>query len=143
MKFQSPEKMKVEDIMTENPITVKSHEDVDVAWEIMESNNFRHIPVINDEDELQGILSETDLEKYETAIRNRKLKANFDSDVSHVRVRQIMTKSPETVSPDTPLSEAGQLLLENKFSCLPVLEGNTLVGIVTSKDFVRAFVSED
>ena len=50
---------------------------------------------------------------------------------------QVMSKTPETISPDTKLNDAATILLENKISCLPVVEGNHLVGIITESDFVK------
>jgi CBS domain-containing membrane protein len=51
-----------------------------------------------------------------------------------------MTTEPETVEPETSLSEAASLLLENKIGCLPVVEGMHLVGILTEADFVRDYL---
>jgi CBS domain-containing protein len=58
-------------------------------------------------------------------------------------VREIMVTEIETVDPDTPLVEAAETLFENKIGCLPVVEGNRLVGILTESDFVRRFVQEE
>src|SRR5262249_34058144 len=58
-----------------------------------------------------------------------------------ISVAEIMTTSVETVEPDTPLSDAAQIMMENKYGCLPVLDGMELVGILTESDFVR-FVSD-
>ena len=48
-----------------------------------------------------------------------------------------MTESVETIEPDRSIREAAQMMLENKFGCLPVVEGLRVVGIVTESDFVR------
>jgi CBS domain-containing protein len=53
-----------------------------------------------------------------------------------------MVTELETVEPETPLAEAASTLFENKIGCLPVVEGNRLVGILTESDFVRRFVEE-
>jgi CBS domain-containing membrane protein len=55
-------------------------------------------------------------------------------------VAEIMTVVPETADPEMLVEEAGQLLLEYKFGCLPVVEGTKLVGILTEADFVRHVV---
>jgi CBS domain-containing protein len=52
-------------------------------------------------------------------------------------VEEVMVHEVETVEPTAPLSEAAALMLENKFGCLPVVEGDRLVGILTESDFVR------
>ena len=48
-----------------------------------------------------------------------------------------------TVHPDTPLSLAAELLITNKIGCLPVVENQKLVGILTEADFVKAFALWD
>ena len=53
-----------------------------------------------------------------------------------------MTTEPETVEPKLALVDAARLLLENKFGCLPVVEGIHLVGILTEADFVKHMASE-
>jgi CBS domain-containing protein len=56
-------------------------------------------------------------------------------------VRDVMTREVATVSPDTPIADAGKLLFERRFGCLPVVDANNfLQGIVTSSDFVRMVV---
>jgi CBS domain-containing membrane protein len=47
-----------------------------------------------------------------------------------------MTTDVVTTSPDAPLVDAAQLLIEHKFGCLPVVENERLIGIITEGDFV-------
>lgn len=54
-----------------------------------------------------------------------------------VKLDVVMTTVPEVVGPSDDLKEAGQLLLEHKFGCLPVVDGDILTGIITEADFVR------
>lgn len=56
-----------------------------------------------------------------------------------VRVRDIMTAPARTISPETTASEAARIMADSAIRRLPVLEGNTLVGIITHTDIVRAF----
>jgi CBS domain-containing protein len=60
--------------------------------------------------------------------------------LARLPIRQIMTKNPKTTSPETPLVDAAQLMLENNVSTLPVMHGSKLVGIITESDIFRAFV---
>jgi CBS domain-containing protein len=51
-------------------------------------------------------------------------------------VREVMTADPITTTPDTPLGQAAAIMLRRKVGCLPVVEGERLVGILTEADFV-------
>jgi CBS domain-containing membrane protein len=119
--------IKVSDIMQSNPITVKAQETLDTAASLLSDNKIRHLPVIDSRGDVQGILSDRDL----LSLMLRMGPWNSK------RVSQVMTKIPETVTPETSLIDAGTILLENKISCLPVVEGHHLIGIITDSDFVK------
>ena len=55
------------------------------------------------------------------------------------RVGELMTTAVEAVEPDADIAEAARIMFDNKFGCLPVVEGRRLVGILTEADFVRLF----
>ena len=52
-----------------------------------------------------------------------------------------MSEPPVTVSPDASVAEATRLMLDRKIGCLPVVEGEALVGLVTETDLLRHFLS--
>jgi CBS domain-containing protein len=58
-------------------------------------------------------------------------------------VKELMTPSPETTTPDTPLSEAARVMHRGKIGCLPVVEDGRLVGILTEGDFVALHAAAD
>ena len=130
-------KIWVSDIMQKNPITVNLSESLDTATGLLSDNNIRHLPVIDKEGDIHGIISDRDLLNAILQIPPGKLLDRIENPWVSTQVRTVMTKTPETVTPETTLVEAGAILLENKISCLPVVEGNHLVGIITSSDFVK------
>lgn len=127
----------VSDVMQKNPIAINQNEDLDTATGLLSDNNFRHLPVINNDGDIQGIISDRDLLNAILRIPPGKLLDRIENPWNTAKVSSVMSKTPETVTPDTNLMEAGAILLENKISCLPVVEGDHLVGIITSSDFVR------
>lgn len=127
----------VSDVMQKNPITINQNENLDTATGLLSDNNFRHLPVINNDGDIQGIISDRDLLNAILRIPPGQLLDRIENPWNAAKVSSVMSKTPETVSPDTNLMEAGAILLENKISCLPVVEGDRLVGIITSSDFVR------
>ena len=59
-----------------------------------------------------------------------------------VLVDEVMVRGIATVDVDTDIREVAELMLDNKFGCVPVVEGDRLVGILTEADFVKFVISE-
>src|SRR4051812_11158388 len=59
--------------------------------------------------------------------------------MQRILVEEVMTSEVETIEAAQPLEEAAQIMFENKYGCLPVVEGSRVVGILTESDFVRFF----
>ncbi len=136
-----PPKMLVRDLMTTDVITIDPDCSLADVYDLMHDNHCRHLPVVDDDDELMGLVSHRDL--LGGALREiGDLPVAEQRDLlSTITVSEIMKDDLETVSPDQDLSDAAETLLEYKFGCLPVVEGNHLVGILTESDFVR-YVAE-
>lgn len=129
--------MWVGDVMRRDPICVDVRENIDVAARVMADNNIRHLPVIDSDGNLQGIISDRDLFGMVMRTRPGVLSDRIGNQWVQHKVREFMSKTPETVTPDTELMEAGEIMLEYKISGLPVVEGSRVVGIITEADFVR------
>ncbi|GIW73179.1 MAG: hypothetical protein KatS3mg102_2721 [Planctomycetota bacterium] len=126
--------------MTEHPVTVEPDEPVVDAYALMTQHSIRHLPVVEG-GRLVGILSNRDL--YRASPRfggksHRAVAALFRTPVREVMTREGLL----TVEPTTTVAEAARLLIEAKVSSLPVLEGERLVGIITSEDLLRALLEQ-
>lgn len=138
------EVLRVRDVMTAKVTTLKRNEKLTVADDIMQLGRIRHLPVLDDEgQELVGIVSQRDLFRGALAktlgygqSAQRKL-------MDMLVVKELMTTDIVTTSPDTPLTEAAQILVERKIGCLPVVENRRLVGILTEGDFVAIVARKD
>ena len=130
----------VRDLMTERVYTLKAKDDLETLYDLMDSRRVRHVPILDSEGELVGLVTDRDLSR--TALGAvEELPLSVERDIlRRRRIRDIMVSEPDTIEPDAPLSEAAAMLLENKVGCLPVVEGLHLVGIITEADFVRDFV---
>jgi acetoin utilization protein AcuB len=114
----------VGDIMTREVVTLSPEQSIEHLEEAMRLLRFRHLPVVAGQ-RLVGIVSHSDV------CRSKR----------PTTAESLMTRELVVVHPDTPLIEAGKLLVERKLGCLPVVEnGATLVGIVTAADFTRLAV---
>src|SRR3989338_8174454 len=122
--------MTVSDLMTRNLITVGLDDDLAHARDVMDAGHFRHLPVLNNDGELEGILSQRDLLRLMAGLDSIPYSEQRRTMVA-TKVVEAMTTEPDTVQADASLRDAGQVLLENKYGCLPVVEGLTLVGILT------------
>ena len=133
---------KVRDLMTPDPYTLGPRDTLAALYDLMDSRRVRHVPIVDSDGELVGLLTHTDLAM--TALGSvSDLPLSQERDLlQRRRIREVMITEVETVEADTPLAEAAATLFENKIGCLPVVEGNRLVGILTESDFVRRFVEE-
>jgi CBS domain-containing protein len=110
-------------IMTSAPIAIRADERVGRAAREMQFGSFRHLPVVDAEGHVVGVVSQRDV---------------LGARDSAVMVRDIMTVDVKSVRPETMAHEAAYLLLRHRIGCVPVLDdAGRLVGIVTESDFVR------
>jgi CBS domain-containing protein len=118
---------KVGDLMSTAVVTVRDTDAIGIAEAQMKLGAIRHIPVVDQKQNLVGILSSTDVL---LALAKGK---------KSIRVGETMSRNPVTVTSDTPVHEAIELMLEHRFASLPVLgtDGH-LMGIVTDTDFLIA-----
>jgi CBS domain-containing protein len=130
--------LRVHDLMTPNVVTVRPDDTVARAYELMLDHRFRHLVVLDRDGDLVGLLTHRDLLRHSLIERTGLL--SFQNDVMHrIRVEEVMTSEVETAEPGQWLQDAALVMFENKYGCLPVVEGSRVVGILTEADFVRFF----
>jgi CBS domain-containing protein len=112
-------------IMSIRLLTVKRNDLADLATSIMQWKNIHHMPVEDDRGNLCGLLTWTHVEKNRVA---GKKKTRL--------VEDIMVKKVITVTSNTPIPDAIALMKENSIGCLPVLQDNELIGIITITDVI-------
>jgi CBS domain-containing membrane protein len=127
----------VRDLMTEKVFTLRPSNNLATLYDLMDSKHVRHVPIVDSEGELVGLVTHVDLSR--SALGSpEELPLSAERDALRRRkIRDMMATEPDTIEPDAPLTEAAEMLLENKMGCLPVVEGLHLVGIITEADFVR------
>lgn len=117
--------MRVAEIMTSEPTVLHPDDRLERAVEEMRLGEIRHLPVVDDDGVLVGILSHRDVAAA--------------GDDGKQRVRDVMIEDVKTVSPDAPAHEAAYLILRYAIGSVPVVDERcALLGIVTQFDFVRA-----
>ncbi len=131
------ESLLVRDLMTTEVITLGHNDKLTSADDVMRLGRIRHLPVVDGDGMLAGIVSQRDLFHsgllralgYGTHARERALESMF--------VKEAMRSEVVTTTPDTPLAEAAKLMIERQIGCLVVLDGQKIAGILTEGDFVR------
>ena len=117
----------VAQFMSTDLFTVKPGDLIDLAASLMDWRHIRHVPVEDDNGHLVGLITHRAL-----------LRAMSRGVKDLIIVRDIMIENPVTVAPSASSLEAMELMRTNQIGCLPVVENNQLVGIVTSYDFLQA-----
>jgi acetoin utilization protein AcuB len=126
--------------MSQGVATIHSDALVRGATEMMRTRRLRHLPVVDREGRLVGIVTDRDLRQviFDPSIRSQ---AGVAADIlGRLTVRDVMTWGVITARPDTALAEAARRMHEQKIGALPVVEGERVVGIITESDILKAFL---
>ena len=128
-------------IMTKNVVKLNLSDDLTKAEILFKKHHIRHIPVVNG-NVIIGMLSYTDLLRisFADAIEDED---DVDTTVYNMfTVEQVMAKKLVSISPETTIKEAAQILASKEFHALPVCEGDLLVGIITTTDLIKYLIDQ-
>ena len=129
--------MEVRSIMSAPAITIRSDEGMLTATRLMKERKIKHLPVVNNQGELIGVVTDRDLKRASASDATTLEIHELLYLLHQVKVNTVMTAKPMTATPELSASEAANLMVRNRIGCLPVVEGKTLVGIVTKDDLLR------
>ncbi len=125
--------------MTSNVLTVNSSQPIIEVEQIMRENRIRRVPVV-DEGHLVGIISREDIFRALPSIFDPSISPENLDQAGRIEAGSIMTRSPVTVEPSTPLEQAALLMRTHKFGALLVMQEAELVGIITETNIFDAFL---
>jgi acetoin utilization protein AcuB len=129
--------MLVKDYMTRHPIMVPPSMPASEAQKIMVENKVRHLPVVGDGKRPLGLVSRQRLRipPAELGSLNVWEITRFLADLT---VKDVMVKGSDmlTIEPDATMEDAAQIMAEKKIGCLPVVEKNVVVGVITETDML-------
>lgn len=134
--------MNVSDIMTERPATVRLHSTLREVLDLMEQIGCHHLPVLNTENHVIGIISDRDCRLAMNSPYIMRERWQDEELVNHLYARMIMSAAPVVIAPEANAEDAAKLMLNRRISCLPVMRDETLVGIVTRSDILLAFIGQ-
>ncbi len=140
VRLQKPRGLEVRDLMTDRVFALGPNDDLEALYDLMDEKHVRHVPIVDREGDLVGLVTQRDLWRSALGPQDN-LPLSMQHDLMRRRkVRELMATEIDTVEPDEELQTAAVMLIENKIGCLPVVEGERLVGILTESDFVRHYV---
>jgi len=133
--------MNVRDIMTTNVVSLERNDPVEKADLLRKERRVRHFPVLDAEGRLVGVLSHRDFFRSALAAALGYGERGYQGVVKTLPVKELMTENVVTVGPDATVADAARLMAEKKIGCLPVVDGDLLVGIVTESDLLRLLIA--
>ena len=138
-----PPKTYVRDYMSSPVKTLQRNQVLSMADAVMRNERIRHLPILDEDGRLAGILSQRDL-FFSALLRALGYGSHArDQRVSAIPAKEAMSEPVVTTTPDTAIATAAQMMVDRKIGCLPVLEGDALVGIVSESDIVAAVARGD
>jgi len=126
--FGIPLSMKVESWMVKDIFSIGYDAGIRDALVAMKKHSVRHLPVVENGLFL-GLVTLGDLKQ-----------AIIASMIEQLKVSDVMIREPYTITRETSLEKAAQIIYEKRIGCLPVVEDEKIVGILTVNDILKAFI---
>ena len=141
------------DIMTKEVLTVSLRTRVNDLAHLLTSRNINGAPVVDDDGELIGVVTENDLVFQKKKVHiptvinildsfiylesHKRMKEEM-AKITGVTVESIYSKDVKTVGPETPIDEIATLMVEENIHTIPVMDDGVLVGVIGKKDIIRS-----
>jgi acetoin utilization protein AcuB len=133
--------MLVKNWMSKKVVTIEGKDSMQRAVSLMKEHKIRMLPVLQ-RGKLVGVVSDTDLKRASASDATMLDVHEMLYLISKIKVKDIMTKDPLTVSPDCTVEETAELLMEHKISGVPVVdEGGKVVGVITRDDLFKVLIA--
>ena len=135
--------MFIDKSMTRKVITIRRDDGLDEARKKMEDNNIRHLPVVEEDNTLIGIITDRDIRSALPSVFSTCLDDPKEMQrISGLKVGDVMTKDPITISPMNTLEDALMMMHKMKKGAFPVVnQQGKLTGIISTRDLIRAFIN--
>ena len=128
----------IESVMTKDLVTLRPGGSLADARELMQTHRIHHLPVVNDDDSLVGLLTLTDL----LAATDSVLRGDAERiHATEIKVEDVMVTDLATIDRQADLRQSALFLEKHRIGCLPVVENGKLLGIVTDTDFVAIAIN--
>ena len=129
--------MIIERRMTRNPVTATPDMSIAEASNLMKQEKVHRLPVLDKDKKLVGLLTEKDILYASPSPASSLSIHEMAYLLSKLTVKKLMSKNVVTINKDTTVEEAARMMVDQDLSCLPVLEGEKLIGIVSKSDMFK------
>lgn len=127
----------IKEIMTKKVISVFPEDSFDRIENLFSQHTFHHIPVIEKNGSVTGIISKEDWRSRLETISNKSTGSTWTTKyLKGITAQQVMTQNPMVLDPDDSIGLAADIFLSNKFHALPIVEDQELIGILTTHDLL-------
>jgi acetoin utilization protein AcuB len=133
--------MLVREVMSKRPVTTQADTSVPEALSLMREKEVHRLPVLDKRGQLIGIVAESDLLYASPSPATSLSVWEIHSLLAKLKVERVMTRKVITISDNSPVEEAAQVMVSNGIGGLPVLRDKALVGIVTETDLFKVFIA--
>ena len=133
------EKVKVKEVMVEDPITIDVNEPFSHVEEKFGAHQIRHLPVIDKDEILVGLMTQRDLYRIQPPRILEDGGQFYDKQLLDSNILEhVMIRNPKTLRPDDHVADAIIIMAEKKYGCIPIVNPNgVLLGIITQTDILR------
>ena len=128
-------------VMTKNPVFVHPEMNVTDVRSLMDREKIGHIPVLDKNNDLAGLVTREDLIKAGPSAATSLDMYEISYLLSKMTVKDVMEKTVITVDENEVVEEAARIMADKGIGCLPVMRGKLLVGIITDTDLFHVFVN--
>lgn len=129
-------------VMSDNPVSVDQNQPVSVARRLLEEKGVHHLPVTN-AGNLVGIVTSNDFLRVSFGEFGNQDARTLDAILDHTyKIADLMNSTPTTITNTQTVRDAATVLAKSNFHSLPVVDGDALVGIVTSSDLIHYLLAQ-
>ena len=134
--------MRVKDLMSTDVFVLYAEDSLLIAEEMMQWKRIRHIPVVDRESNVQGLITHRDILRASISTIAELSSGERRAAQAGILLQDIMCTDIFTVGPEADIKEAARVMLDEKIGCLLVVEDRQLVGILTEADFLKYVLGE-
>ncbi len=138
MKKREP----VTHIMTKDVLTADlSKDDLHSVKNLIDKNKLRHVPITHN-NKLVGIISKTDINRLTFSSLFEGQEQADEAVLDMLKIEHVMSNNPKVIDTETTIRDVADIFANEEFHSLPVVEGNNVVGIVTTTDVIRYMLEQ-
>ena len=133
--------MLVKDLMTADPICGHPNMPITEVQALMSENNIRHIPIVDEENALVGLITQRSL--FSALRTDESTLSQFEVSyiLAKIQAHHVMVEDVITIDEEVPIEEAARIMADKRIGCMPVMKDNDLIGIITDNDLFNIMLN--